>query len=304
MHILIGGATGLVGKRLYQTLANTHQLTLVGRDLQKIHALFGLEHAALTWDQLTAADLNKIDVIINLSGENIGASKWSPAQKQKIRDSRVDTTQRIARLCASLSDKKPRIINANAIGIYGSHGDTTTCFDESSPLPVPPNDFLSDVAAAWQHALDPACQAGISVTTLRFAVILDKTEGALAKMLPSFKWGMGAVIGSGQQPFSWVAIDDVVRAIEFLLEKPHVSGPFNIVADEIPTQADFAKKLAHVLHRPCLMTLPAPIINLLFGEMGAALLLNGIRIKAKRLHELGFDYKYKNLEAALEHLLA
>jgi uncharacterized protein (TIGR01777 family) len=303
MEIIICGTSGLIGRALVDNLGKDNTLTLVGRDETKLKKLFGDQLTLLTWNELTLDHLKNKTAIINLTGENIAAAKWSDKQKQKILTSRIESTQKISHLCAQLGTTSPRILNANAIGIYGTPEDCDTIFNESSVLPNPPTDFLSEVGIKWLSALDEATKSSVSVTTLRFGVVLDKQDGALAKILPSFKFGMGAIIGSGKQPFSWVALDDVVRAIEFLLGKPDATGAFNIVADEIPTQEEFAKALAAELHRPCFMRLPAAMIKIMFGQMGEELLLSGAKVKAMRLKELGFNFKFPEIKPALKHIL-
>ncbi len=297
MNIIICGASGLVGCALTQALKSKHNLTLVGRDASRLDHNF----TCLSWDELSTDLLADYDCVINLAGENIGNKKWSAAQKQLILDSRVNTATQIANLCAQLKNNSPRIFNASAIGIYGI--EDKMVFDENTQLDHTQIDFLSQVATQWEAALDNAINIGVNVVKLRFAVILSAKDGALAKMLPSFKFGMGAIISSGKQPFSWVSIDDVVSAIKFLLEKPEASGAFNIVADEVVTQQQFAKTLAATLHRPCFMHLPDFMIKLMFGEMGETLLLNGVRVKATRLKQLGFQFKHPRLKQALARIL-
>lgn len=297
MNIIICGASGLVGSALTQKLKSKHNLTLVGRNPSHLNNNF----KCLSWNDLTTNLLANYECVINLAGENIGNKKWSATQKQLILDSRVKTTTQIAQLCTQLKNNSPRILNASAIGIYGI--ENKDACDETMPLDNTKTDFLSCVGTQWEAALDNAIHAGVNVVTLRFAVILATQAGALAKMLPSFKFGMGAVIGNGTQPFSWVLIDDVVSAIEFLLDKPEATGAFNIVADEVVTQKQFAKTLAATLHRPCFMRLPDFLIKLMFGEMGEILLLNGVSVKATRLKQLGFQFKYPTLKSALSKIL-
>jgi uncharacterized protein (TIGR01777 family) len=303
MKILIAGATGMVGKALVETLRTRHDITVMGRSSEKLTSIFSGVNT-LTWAQFKAQKdpVAPYDILINLSGENIGAGRWRQARKKAILDSRVNATEILAKACIRSANNNIRLFNASAIGVYG-FGSIETVFDESTVLPVDPTGFLQTVAFAWEQALQPAETAGIRVVKMRFGVILDGQEGALAKMLPAFKLGLGGTLGSGQQAFSWVALADVVRAIEFLMDHPTVTGAVNMVAPEVVTQKVLAKKLASVLHRPGVSWMPNLVVKTLFGEMGDALLLKGVAVKSTRLAELGFEFAYPTLEKVLRGLL-
>jgi uncharacterized protein (TIGR01777 family) len=312
MKILITGASGCVGQKLAHALQTSNTLTLVGRDIQRLKRLFPHNVQYLSTQDLldiTAQHLSHQDIVINLAGENIGEKRWTAAQQARIIQSRTSLTSALANACAELPNiQRPRLINASAIGIYGTQAthdlQNTTIYNEHSPLPQPPKDFLASVGKAWEDALLPAITAGASVTKLRFGVILAANCGALSKLLPSFKLGMGAKLGSGEQPFTWVAIDDVIAAIMHIIKDPSLTGPINIVAPEIVTQAELARSLANCLHRPQWLTLPSYVVRLLFGQMSEELLLNGLRVEANRLSSSGFTFKYPTLESALQAILA
>lgn len=306
MRIIICGASGMVGSALFNALKNKHVLSVVGRDPSMLAGKFqGVD--CFSWRQLTPALLATQDVVINLAGENIGNKRWTDKQKEKILNSRIKTTNTIARICASLGHNSPRILNASAIGIYGLPdsvaAQSSIIFDEYSALQLLPSDFLSQVGTAWEAALKPAEDVGVGVVKLRFGVVLSASGGALKKMLPSFRLGLGASIGSGEQPFSWVALADVVLAISFLLDRPTEEGAFNIVANEVVTQRKFAAMLAAHLHKPFFMHLPSVVIKLLFGQMGEELLLSGQCVRAIRLQALGFVFSCPSFAAALPRLL-
>lgn len=298
MNILICGASGFVGQALVKTLKDQHALTLLGRNINKLKKTFGDHQPCMTWDNLTQETLKIFDAVINLAGENIGDKRWSSARKKAILQSRVSTTQKLATLCARLGEHSPRLLNTSAIGVYGLSENTV--FDEHSTLPKPPCDFLSEVGQAWEAALLPAIEANVNVTIMRFAVVLSPEGGAMKKLLPSFKLGFGAVLGSGQQAFSWIALEDLTRAISFLLDHPQQHGVFNLVADEVVIQKQFAEKLACTLHRPCFMRMPAGAVKALFGQMGDELLLQGQHVKNTRLASAGFRFKYPTLNDALK----
>jgi len=294
MKVIICGATGMIGQALVRALQASCDLTVVGRDSRKLGAVFGKDATSLTWDQISLKTLAESDVVINLAGENIGSKRWSDRQKQKIINSRINTTEKLAKLCAELAEKSPCLMNASAISVYGFQKTTEKqnnfVYSEDSKIPESSPEFLSSVAASWEAALSSAKSAGVRVINLRFSVVLSKDDGALAKMLPSFKLGIGAVLGSGLQPFCWVALSDVVRTIQFLMRSPGAEGPYNIVSEYIYSQENFANLIAKRLNRPRFLRLPKKIIQFLFGQMGEELLLSGQNVEAKRLQNLGFKF--------------
>ncbi len=305
MKIVIAGATGMVGTALVEALKKDHILVLLGRDTIKLKQRFP-DHTAIDWQAFSALHnpLDEIDIVINLAGENIGDGRWTTSRKKVILSSRVTATRTLATACAHSANKNIRLLNASAIGVYGSVGEPGKIYDEHSALPTPPPDFLSTVGLAWEQGLAPAEQTGISVVKMRFGVVLSKNGGALAKMLPAFKWGLGGPIGSGQQPFSWISLHDLIRAITWLIEHPEITGPVNIVAPEVVTQRQFAKNLGKVLHRPAFFPLPTAMVKLQFGQMGQELLLNGVAVRSSVLIEQGFGFSYPTLEGALNSLFA
>ena len=296
MKILIAGASGLIGQALVVAWQDQHDIVVLGRDAVKLKKVFP-QQTAITWTQLQSVE--GFDVVINLAGANIGQGRWTAKRKQVILNSRVTATQQLAALCARASSP-PRLLSASAIGVYGLSAELQV-FDEQSALPTPPQDFLAEVGAAWEAALSEAEQAGVPVTKMRFGVVLARHGGALAKMLPAFKLGLGGPIGSGQQPFSWVALADVVRAITFVIEYPELTGPVNIVAPEVVTQKHFAQALGKALHRPAFFPLPAWLVKLQFGQMGEELLLNGVSVKSQKLIEAGFVFQHAALSECLKN---
>ena len=293
MKILISGATGLVGSALVRAF-ECYDLILCGRSLTKLKQSYENRYTTVTWHSLTDEQIAECDVIINLAGANIAEGRWSSKRQAEIIQSRVSTTEQLVSTCVRLGDQAPRIINASAIGIYGIAGSLemqqSTRFDETSKIPQPPTDFLSKVGIEWEGALSPAIQAGLSVVMCRFGVVLDRSGGMLKKLLPSFKMGLGAVLGTGQQPLSWVSLDDVVRAIEFIIEHPDCSGPVNIVSPGVVSQGDFAQALSRSLSRPRILTMPECVVKALFGQMGEELLLSGQYVISQRLQDEGFVF--------------
>lgn len=306
MKILIAGGTGFIGRSLIPVLLkNGHQLTVVTRDINQAHTLWGDSVSACTWDQLNSNDIkpDDIDSVINLAGKNIADQRWSYSVKQKLKESRTLSTTKIIDWINHSISKKPHLYNASAIGIYGA---TTTAHALSKALTeVSSNetssDFCSELGQEWEGAAKLALKSNIPLTLLRFAVVLKRKEGILKKLEPQFHFGLGSIIGSGDQSFSWVHIDDLVEAIIFLLERPDITGPVNICAPNSLAQKDFANSLAKAMNRPCLVTLPAFLIKILFGKMGDELLLSGQNIYPGVLLNKKFEFSYPEIETALRH---
>jgi uncharacterized protein (TIGR01777 family) len=310
MHRIIAGATGLVGKALTEHwLKQSCKITVIGRSKQKIISMFGQRVTALTWDEITPALFNDVEVVVNFAGLGLAEKRWSEVQKQKILDSRLETTGMLASILAGLGKNAPRLFNASAIGVYGlqAHAagqlppqlnDNTAIDFDAAP------DFLSRIARAWEKATLPAKDAGVSVVNLRFAVILSKEGGALPQLARPFYFFMGGPIANGEQAVSWVTLTDVIRVIDFLLAHTEITGPVNIVAPECVMQKKFAATLGKVLHRPSLLPMPAPVLKLLLGEMAQELLIEGQNIFPSKLLDAGFVFEDADILAALNHVYA
>ncbi|MGE3920339.1 MAG: TIGR01777 family oxidoreductase [Gammaproteobacteria bacterium] len=303
MKIIIAGGTGFVGRHLIPALLKeNHEVSLITRDVNKGKKIFPQNVQIITWDNLKTLDPNQMDAVINLAGENIGEKFWTKTRKEKIKQSRIHATKTLAEWCARAT-KKPHLYNTSAIGVYGLQTTSSTlppALNEETMIPWGnPSDFLSEVGQAWEIATRVAESQGVPVTITRFAVVLHKNEGVLKKLSFSFKLGLGGPIGSGQQAFTWVHIDDLVRAFIFLLNHPELTGAFNICAPECVTQKEFARVFAKSLHRPAILTTPAWALKLIFGQMADELLLAGQHVYPKRLLESGFQFSHPKLEEAL-----
>ena len=248
---------------------------------------------------IALARIEGFDAVVNLAGESIAEGRWTEDKKQRIRESRVKGTKLLGDALANLTNPPKTFICASAIGYYGNRGDEI--LTETS---APGDDFLAEVCVEWEKATALATEKGIRVLNTRFGVILDAHGGALAKMLPPFRAGLGGKIGSGKQWMSWIALDDVVGALKFALTNEALSGPVNFVAPNPVTNAEFTNTLGKVLSRPTLIPIPAFGVRLLFGEMGEALLLAGQRVAPKRLMTEGYQFQYPQLDEALGHVLA
>jgi len=302
MHILIAGATGFIGTELIKSFPADYKLTVVGRDERHIKDQFAERVLPRTWKTLPDLDATPYDLVINLAGHNIAASRWTESVKKKIIDSRVNTNAALIKWLIN-QECKPHFYSANAIGIYGmqENGDSQA-FDENSPIDFEhPRDFLSEVGVRWQQSVQPAIDYGMSVTLTRFGVVLMHGQGMLKKLTPSFKLGLGSVIGDGKQVISWIHIADLVRALNFLFDHRELTGPFNLTSPNPVSQAEFAKTLAHAMHRPLFLKTPAFVMRMLFGEMGECLINRGQRVVPKRLPEEGFKFTYSDLAMALKH---
>lgn len=296
MHVAISGASGLVGTALSRLLTHKgHRLTRLVRrpPADDDEALWN------TRDGLAdAAALEGVDGVVHLAGENIAGGRWTESRKREIRRSRVEGTALLAEDLADLAEGPRVLVCASAIGYYGDRG--TRVVDEDAGAG---DGFLADVCQGWEAAADPAREAGIRVVHTRFGIILSPEGGALRKMLLPFKLGLGGRLGSGDQYWSWIALDDTVRAIEHVLADERAVGPVNVVSPDPVTNAEFTRTLGRVLSRPTVFPLPAFAARLALGEMADEMLLASQRVRPSVLQAGGFAWELPELEPALAHLL-
>jgi uncharacterized protein (TIGR01777 family) len=296
MKILIGGSSGLVGTALIKSLETD------GHEIFRLVRRAPQSKTEVEWSpdrySIALARIEGFDAVVNLAGESIADGRWTDDKKRRIRDSRVKGTKLLGDALANLTVPPKTFICAAAIGYYGNRDDEL--LTETS---APGTDFLAEVCAQWETATALAVEKGIRVVNARFGIILDTEGGALKKMLPPFRMGVGGKIGSGKQWMSWIALEDVVSALNFALTNGSVRGPVNFVAPNPVTNAEFTKTLGRVLSRPTLFPIPAFGVKLIFGEMGEALLLGGQRVEPVRLSSNGFQFAHPQLEAALSSIL-
>jgi len=291
--ILVSGASGFIGSRLTDSLrADGHRVVALTRRS-------GASDSVL-WDAATGKiDTKKLarvqpQIVINLAGETI-AQRWTPQTRRLIRDSRVNGTRALVEALARLEVRPGVLVSGSAIGYYGAHRGAKV-LDESSG---PGTDFVAQVARDWERATEAAAKVGIRAVCLRTGVVLGEGGGVLARMLPVFRLGAGGRLGHGRQWMSWIAMDDVVRAIRHLAESSSLSGGVNVVAPEAVTNADFTTTLARVLRRPAFLPVPKFALELVFGVMADDTILASQRVVPERLAGDGFEFRHPRLEEAL-----
>lgn len=295
MKVLITGASGLIGTALQKSFAaKGREMLLAGRGEPKSanEIQFEVETGFVEPERLDG-----IDAAINLAGEPI-SGRWTDEKKRKIRDSRVYGARTVVEALSQLKSKPKVLVSASGIGYYGDRGD-----DVMTEMSGAGDTFLANVCRDWEAEARRAEDLGIRTVLLRTGVVLSKDGGALAEMLTPFKFGVGGIIGSGKQWMSWIALDDIISVYERAVEDETMRGAFNACSPDPVTNERFTKVMGSVLYRPTILPLPEFAVNFLFGEMGDALLLDSTRATPKRLQDIGFEFKFTDLESALKHEL-
>ena len=293
-RILVSGASGPIGSALLPSLrAQGFAVTRLVRNTTA-----GKDQ--IVWDPsrpVSPDTVSGFDAVIHLSGETI-VGRWTEAKKRRIIESRVLGTSHLAEAVARAAERPRVFISASAIGYYGSRGDEI--LREESPSG---DGFAAEVCRQWEGATEPASAAGIRTAQMRFGVVMSAAGGALPKMLPPFRLGLGGRLGSGRQWSSWVSVDDVVGAIQHVLNHDTLQGPVNTVSPNPVTNAEFTSTLASVLHRPAIFPMPAFAVKLVFGEMGEELFLGSQRVEPAKLAASGYRFKHPELKNALRDIL-
>jgi|688.fasta_scaffold00028_81 uncharacterized protein (TIGR01777 family) len=308
-RIAISGASGLIGSALIERLQNKESVDILclrrpETSSDKTSSPRTSSSPIRSIDWLPSSGLRRleqmenVDWVIHLAGRSINSARWTEKEKNKLRQSRVEATHKLASQIAELDQKPRAFLCASAVGFYGDRGD-----DLVSELDSAGHDFLSQLASDWEAACSPLSSRGVRVIHVRLGVVLSKSGGALTKMLPIFKLGLGGRLGSGRQYWSWICLEDCCRAIEFLLDNPQASGSYNVVSPESVTNRQFTSVLAQVLKRPALLPAPAFALRLALGEMADGLLLSSCRAQPERLLELGFEFQHPKLLSCLQSLL-
>ncbi|WP_016951550.1 TIGR01777 family oxidoreductase [Anabaena sp. PCC 7108] len=305
MKVAITGATGFVGSRLVKRLQDEgHRVLVFSRNTGLAHKVFpsqafpNLEILAYTpgvsgaWQDTIAG----CDGVVNLAGEPIAEERWTPERKQKILNSRKLGTQKIVEAIAKVNPQPTVLVNASAIGYYGT--SETATFDENSPSG---RDFLAQVCQEWEAEAQKVKDAGVRLVILRFGIVLGN-GGALGKMITPFKLFAGGPIGSGRQWFSWIHIDDIVNLILQALTKPEMEGIYNATAPKPVRMTELSTTMGQVMNRPSWLPVPSFALEAMLGD-GAIVVLEGQQVLPKRTLTSGFQYKYPNLPTALKQIL-
>lgn len=298
MRVAITGATGTVGARLVRELrARGDSVTVLSRSSARARSALGdvdaVEWADPVHEPAPAGVLSTQDAVVNLMGEPV-AQRWTDASKEHIRSSRVAGTHNLVEGLRAAEPRPRVLVSGSASGFYGPHGDEP--LDESDPPAV--GDFLADVCVAWETEARKAEELGMRVATVRTGVVISPSGGALEKMLPPFKLGVGGPVAGGGQYVPWIDLDDLVGVLLLCLDDEEARGPVNATAPEPVTNAELSKALGKVLRRPAFAPVPALALKLLYGEM-SEIVTTGARVRPRRLHELGYRFRRPELEASL-----
>ncbi len=304
MRIAIAGSSGVVGSALSVALSNR------GDEVIRLTRPQSTD-AGVSWDPevgtIDVEALEGLDAVVNLSGRSIGDRRWTQAERQRLWSSRVDSTRVLASALALLDRPPAVLISASAVGYYGDGGDSL--LDETSPAG---SGFLADLCVAWEAANGPAADAGIRTAQLRSGIVLSASGGALGRLLapfgPSwispFRWGMGGPVGGGRQWWSWISLEDEIRAIVHILDAS-ISGPVNLVSPNPATNREFTKALGRVLRRPTVIPIPGFVLRILLGSgLAEGLVLDGQRAVPAVLGDSGFEFTHNDVDMGLSAAFA
>jgi uncharacterized protein (TIGR01777 family) len=297
VNVLLVGGTGFIGSALTQHLRwRGHRVSLLSRRPSSRTDPTPVFH----WDperaEFDRGSLDGITAVVNLAGENLAGGRWTPELKRRLALSRVASTQFLVKQMREGTAPPSVLVSVSGVGIYGNRGDEV--LTEAS---TPGTGFLAELCLAWEDVAFSASAEGTRVAVLRLGVVLDARGGAVAKMLPIFRLGIGGPLGNGKQWMSWIAMPDLLDVIVLALERESIEGPMNAVAPEPVRNRDFAGALGLVLGRPAWIPAPAPALKLLFGEMADEALLSSARVEPARLAALGHDFRFRDIEGALRH---
>lgn len=297
-RVLISGVTGFVGRRLGATLRDAGwEVWGLGRDPNAMPALVS---RAMSWSSLTEDRdaLREVDAVVHLAGESV-AGLWTSARRARIEQSRIESTRALVDALAAATPRPRVLVSASAVGYYGTPESDSIELTEDRP---PGTGFLADVCAGWEREARRAEELGVAVVRLRIGLVLGRSGGTLAAMLPAFKAGLGGRIGSGRQLWPWIHEDDLVALCEQALDDPSFAGPYNAVAPGIVPQSDFAKALARRLRRPAFLPVPAFALEAVLGDFATEMLVSRRVVPARAL-EAGFSFRFPDLESALADLV-
>jgi uncharacterized protein (TIGR01777 family) len=298
VRVTVTGATGLIGPALVAALRDRgDEVTVLSRDPARAARALGV--AAEEWDAASAAPPGALagrDGVVHLAGEPL-AQRWSAASKRRIRDSRVEGTRGLVEGLRAADPRPGVLVSASGVGYYGAHGDEAV--DESAPAG---DDFAARVCVEWEAAAREAEALGMRVALVRTGVVLDRGGGALAKMLPPFRLGVGGPVAGGRQYLPWIHLDDIVGIYLAALDGDAWTGPVNAAAPTPVTNAEFSRALGRALRRPAVLPVPGLALRALYGEM-AIIVTTGQRAVPRRAQELGYAFRHPELDEALRSAL-
>ncbi|EHQ91011.1 TIGR01777 family oxidoreductase [Desulfosporosinus youngiae] len=301
MNVLIFGGTGFLGRHLTEELLSCgYQVSVITRNRQMIANKIESDVELLEWDNTTPLssirNLGAIDGVINFAGESIGNRRWTDSVKPEILNSRINSTRAIVNAINDGTIKPKVLINASAVGYYGSHQNEKITESEA-----PGQDFLAEVCRKWEAEAYKVHKQSTRVVTIRIGIVLG-SQGALARMVTPYKFYVGGPLGKGDQWLSWIHIQDLLRMLRFIIEQDQVTGPVNGTAPNPVTMKDFSKTLGEVLGRPSWLPAPEFLLRMALGQM-SEMLLHGQRAIPKKIVEAGFEFRFPDLKSALEDAL-
>lgn len=298
-NFLITGGTGFIGKKLVAQLVNAgHEAVVVTRRPEKHGGSFAEKIRYI--GSFSAIDNSTcFDAVINLGGEGIADKRWSAKRKQQLLASRIGLTNHLVKCLARLEKRPEVMISASAVGWYGAHDETPLTEDSACH-----QEFSHELCEAWEKEAAAVGDLGIRLCIIRLGIVLGKNGGVLKRMLPPFYFGLGGRIGSGKQYMSWVHVNDVIRAVDYLVDENSLSGVFNLTAPGTVSNTQFTQAIGKVICRPTLFPLPAFVVKTVFGEMGERLLLMGQNVVPHNLLEAGFSFDFPDLDGALTDILS
>ena len=299
--VVVCGASGMVGRALIGALTQRRTpFAVVGRDPARLAGQFPTAQRCMSWDGFRDGDSSDVGTIVNLAGAGVNDERWSPAYKTTMTESRITSTA----VCASVCSRNPTIhlINASSVHAYGIYPEDHAAFTESDRDRRVGTCYLQELIDDWEAATLPAADAGSAVSLLRIGVVLSMDGGALPPLATPFKFFIGGRYGTGKQVMSWISLRDLVAAIVFLIDRPDIDGPVNVVAPNAATNAEFARVLGKAMRRPSAVPLPPAAVRVILGEAGEELVLAGQRVSPMKLLDAGFEFADRDLTTCLEHL--
>ncbi|OMF56626.1 TIGR01777 family protein [Paenibacillus sp. FSL R5-0490] len=299
MRIAIAGGTGFVGSALVKKLLDkNHELFILTRNTADKHSSKNLNYVQWLNDDDSPEDaLESIDVFINLAGESINSGRWTDERKKRILNSRITATREVLRIISRLEEKPYTLINASAVGYYGTFRNET--FTEANRKSG--TDFLAETVRRWEEEASKAEEFEVRTVFCRFGIILEKNDGALPRMALPYKLFAGGPVGTGDQWVSWIHLDDVVNGILFCMELEQLQGPVNFTSPTPLTMKEFGKILGEVLNRPHWLPAPGFALKIALGEM-STLVLEGQKVLPEKLQTFGYDFLYPDLRSALRNI--